>query len=158
MNRNLAVIGRYSGAMTHDPSAFSKTLARRPGDPLRVLIVDDDPEIAQMLKEAVEDMGDAAEVCHDGRGAVTLTLAMEPDVVLLDLSLPDMDGLKVAQTLRDGAGGGRALKIVAVTGYGDAEARRKTAAAGFDLHLAKPVRLEILESMLDLLRSAPVVS
>ena len=145
--------------MTIDAPSFPKVLARKAGEPLRVLIIDDDRDTALSLKEAIEDMGDTASVGFDGREAIALTLASAPDVLFLDLSLPvidglAMDGLAVAETLR-GAGMG-ALKIVAVTGYGDEETRKQTAAAGFDLHLTKPVRFEVLESMLDLLRSAPV--
>jgi CheY-like chemotaxis protein len=129
--------------------------ARKAGDPLRVLVIDDDRDTAISIKEAVEELGDAATVGFNGNEAVALTLSDEPDVLLLDLSLPDIDGLKVAETLRKVIESS-ALKIVAVTGLGDAEVRQKTAAAGFDLHLTKPVRFEVLESMLELLRSAPV--
>ncbi len=145
--------------MTNDAPVYSKAPGRKAGEPLQVLIIDDDRDTALSLKEAIEDMGDTASVGFDGREAIALTLASAPDVLFLDLSLPvidglAMDGLAVAEKLR-GAGMG-ALKIVAVTGYGDEETRKQTAAAGFDLHLTKPVRFEVLESMLDLLRSAPV--
>ena len=128
---------------------------RKAGDPLRVLVVDDDRDIALSLRDAIEDLGDAASVSFHGREAVALTLSTAPDVLLLDLSLPGMSGLQVAAALRK-AGLSAALKIIALTGWGDADARRQTAAAGFDLHLTKPVRFDILESTLDLLRSAPV--
>ena len=141
--------------MTKRPTPVHAISSRRSGDPLRVLIVDDDRQIAESLKEAVQDLGDEVVVGFDGKDAVALALATAPDVVLLDLSLPDVDGVTVAGQLRLGRGL-RALKIIAVTGYGDAEARLRTAAAGFDLHLTKPVRFGILESVLDLLRSAPV--
>ena len=141
--------------MTNDAPVFHRELARKAGEPLQVLIIDDDRDTALSLKEAVEDMGDTASVGFDGGEAIALTLATTPDVLFLDLSLPGMDGLRVAQALR-GAGGLGGLKIVAVTGFGDEETRKQTAAAGFDLHLTKPVRFDVLESMLDLLRSAPV--
>ncbi len=143
--------------MTNDAPAFHNALARKAGDPLHVLIIDDDRETALSLKEAIEDMGDAASVGFDGGEAVALTLATVPDVLFLDLSLPGLNGLQVAEALRS-AGRMGGLKIVAVTGFGDEEARKQTAAAGFDLHLTKPVRFDVLESMLDLLRSAPVHS
>jgi CheY-like chemotaxis protein len=143
--------------MTTDAPVFHNALARKAGDPLQVLIIDDDRETARSLREAIEDMGDTASVGFDGGEAVALTLATAPDVLFLDLSLPGLNGLEVAQALRGAAGTG-GLKIVAVTGFGDEEARRQTAAAGFDLHLTKPVRFHVLEAMLDLLRSAPVHS
>ena len=140
--------------MTNDAPVFHRAFARKAGEPLRVLIIDDDRDTALSLKEAVEDMGDTASVGFDGREAIALTLASAPDVLFLDLSLPEINGLQVAEKLRGTEMAG--LKIVAVTGFGDEETRKQTAAAGFDLHLTKPVRFEVLESMLDLLRRAPV--
>ena len=154
-NRIVAAIRGYSAGMIPSSTSLHGPSSRKSGDPLRVLIVDDDRQVVESLKETVEDLGDDALVGFDGKDAVTLAQAATPDVLLLDLSLPDMDGLTVAAQLR-GMGGLAALKIIAVTGYGDAEARLRTAAAGFDLHLTKPVRFGILASMLDLLRSAPV--
>ncbi len=91
-----------------------------------------------------------------GFEAVALATASGPDVLLLDLSMPEMDGLDVAHVLRSQPGL-NGLKIIAVTAYGDADVRQKTAAAGFDLHLTKPVRFAVLEDMLDLLRRTPQV-
>lgn len=131
-----------------------------PGDaqlitrPLRILIVDDNRESALSLREAVTDFGDVADICFDGVEAVARVRASRPDVLLLDLSMPGVDGFQVAQGLRGQPEFG-GLKIIAVTAYGDAEARQKTAAAGFDLHLTKPVRFAVLEDMLDLLRHTP---
>ena len=128
-----------------------------PGRPLRILIVDDNRESALSLREAVTDFGDTADICFDGAEAVGRTTALRPDVLLLDLSMPGVDGFQVAQGLR-GLPNLSGLKIIAVTAYGDADARQKTAAAGFDLHLTKPVRFAVLEDMLDLLRHTPHVS
>ncbi len=122
--------------------------------PLRILIVDDNHESALSLRDAVADFGDTADICFDGAEAVARVGATRPDVLLLDLSMPGADGLDVARILRSRPELG-GLKIIAVTAYGDAEARQKTAAAGFDLHLTKPVRFAVLEDMLDLLRHAP---
>ena len=128
--------------------------AAPPGHALRILTVDDNRETALSLKDAVEDFGDTAFVCFKGNEALELAASIRPDVILLDLSMPDIDGVDVARILRADvrlAG----VKIIAVTAYGDAEARQKTAAAGFDLHLTKPVRFDVLSDMLDLLRLAP---
>jgi CheY-like chemotaxis protein len=121
---------------------------------LRIVVVDDNREAALSIKDAVEDFGDTAFVCFKGQEALELAASIQPDVVLLDLSMPDIDGVNVAKILRSDprfAG----LKIIAVTAYGDPEARKKTAEAGFDLHLTKPVRFEVLADMLDLLRLTP---
>ncbi len=130
---------------------------RQPGDPLRVVIVDDDRDIALGLKEIIEDLGDEAYATFSGGGAIELTSATHPDVLLLDLSLPDASGLTVAAAVR-ALEHRENLKIIAVTGLSDDQSRRQTAEAGFDLHLTKPIRLGVLESMLDLLRSAPAVA
>lgn len=140
--------------MTQATAPFRPSHPDTAAAPLRILIVDDDRDIALSLKEAVEDLGDVASVGYTGSQAVAMALSNEPDVVLLDLSLPDMTGLQVAEALR-GIDGARPLKIIAVTGFADADAKRQTAAAGFDLHLAKPIRLGVLSSILDLLRVAP---
>ena len=142
--------------MTPDAHLHRPSL-RKPGDPLRVVIADDDRDIALSLKEVVEDLGDEAFATFSGSGAIELTSATHPDVLLLDLSLPDANGLTVAATIR-ALERRENLKIIAVTGSSDDQSRRQTAAAGFDLHLAKPVRLGVLESMLDLLRSAPATA
>jgi CheY-like chemotaxis protein len=122
--------------------------------PLRILIVDDNEPSALSIRDAVDEFGDTSEVCFNGAEALARVASWQPDVLLLDLSMPGLDGVEVAQMLRarpDLNG----LKIIAVTAYGDAGARQKTAAAGFDLHLTKPVRLDVLEDMLDLLRRTP---
>jgi CheY-like chemotaxis protein len=131
---------------------LAPTAAIRPAQ--RVLIVDDNRDAAISLKDAIEDFGDMVFVCFEGSAALSLARSVKPDVLLLDLSLPGMDGVEVATILRSEPGL-RGLKIIAVTAFGDAETRQKTAAAGFDLHLAKPIRLEVLEYMLDLLRAVP---
>jgi CheY-like chemotaxis protein len=71
---------------------------------------------------------------------------MKPDIVLLDIGMPKMDGLEVARRLRQRFDGSPPL-LVATTGFGQAEDRRQTAAAGFDHHLVKPVDLEVLQSI-----------
>ncbi|WP_031239059.1 response regulator [Asticcacaulis sp. AC466] len=130
------------------------TAAAPAGHALRILAVDDNREAALSIKDAVEDFGDTAFVCFKGHEALELAGSIRPDVILLDLSMPDIDGVDVARILRaDPRLAG--VKIIALTAYGDAEARQKTAAAGFDLHLTKPVRFEVLADMLDLLRLAP---
>jgi DNA-binding response OmpR family regulator len=84
-------------------------------------------------------------VAHDGLAALEAADRLDPDVVLLDLDLPELDGLEVARRLRKGDGE-RPL-IVATTGFGQAEDRRRTAEAGFDLHLTKPLDVGVLLSL-----------
>ena len=118
---------------------------------LKILVVDDNEPSALTLKWAIEAMGDHVEVCHDGRHALELVEQFQPDVLLLDLGMPGLNGLQVAKALRTDRRFA-SLKIIAQTGWGDSDMRRRTAAAGFDLHLVKPVDLAVLEDMLALLR------
>jgi len=117
----------------------------------RVLVVDDNVDAADSLARVLEVGGHHVEVVHDGRDALLAAERTHPDVVLLDLGMPEMDGLQVARRLRQSRGASRAL-IVAVTGYGREEDKRRTAEAGFDLHLVKPVDAATLHG---LVRRAP---
>jgi CheY-like chemotaxis protein len=84
---------------------------------------------------------------HDGPSVLAAALAFRPDVVLLDIGLPGMDGYEVAQALRAEPRLGR-VTLIALTGWGAEDDRRKALAAGFDHHLTKPVDLAVLEDML----------
>jgi two-component system CheB/CheR fusion protein len=117
---------------------------------LRVLVVDDNEASARTLAWVIELEGYEVEICLDGRNAVARARAFRPHVVLLDLGMPGMNGYEVCKALR-GDPGLCHVKIIAQTGWSDAEARRKTAETGFDLHLVKPVNMAVLNDMLDLL-------
>ena len=119
---------------------------------LRVLVVDDNQASADTLHWTVELFGDDVKSCHDGKTALKLAADFKPDVVLLDIGMPGMDGLQVCQALRAMPELSH-IKIIAQTGWGDEQMRLKTASAGFDLHLVKPVDPHVLEDMLWLLRS-----
>ena len=120
-------------------------------NPLRVLVVDDNEASAATLSWIVEMFGDEVRSCHDGKSAIALAAEFRPDVVLLDLGMQGMDGLQVCEALRCLPGLSR-IRIIAQTGWGDEAMRMRTAEAGFDLHLVKPVDPQILEDMLWLLR------
>ncbi|MGE0462051.1 MAG: ATP-binding protein [Vicinamibacterales bacterium] len=109
----------------------------------RVLVVDDEPDSALTLAMLLQLRGHQAEVAHDGAEALAQAVAFEPDVVLLDIGLPGMDGYDVCRHLRERPRG-RSMFIVALTGWGQEEDRRRTREAGFDLHLVKPVDPEEL--------------
>jgi CheY-like chemotaxis protein len=119
---------------------------------LRVLVVDDNQPSADTLHWTVELFGDEVKSCHDGQSALKLAAEFKPDVVLLDIGMPGMDGLQVCEALRAMPELGQ-MKIIAQTGWDDEQMRQKTASAGFDLHLVKPVDPRVLEDLLWLLRS-----
>jgi len=113
----------------------------------RVLIVDDNVDAAETLQMVVSTMGHEAETAHDGRAALEAARSRQPDIVLLDISMPGMDGFMVARRLRSEPGL-RKIRVVALTGYGQQDDRRRTREAGFDDHLVKPVSPEDLRRLL----------
>jgi CheY-like chemotaxis protein len=112
----------------------------------RVLVVDDNADSAETMAEILKLWGHDVLTAHDGPGALEAARAQKPDAVLLDLGLPVMDGFETARRLRQL--GLEATLLVAVTGFGAAEDRRRTAEAGFDSHLTKPVSPEALREVL----------
>ena len=109
----------------------------------RVLVVDDNVDNAATLAELMAASGNEVAVAHDGEAALTVFRGFNPDVVLLDIGLPKLDGYEVCRRVRAQRGGER-LAILAMTGWGQAEDRRKSAAVGFDAHLVKPIDFQRL--------------
>jgi CheY-like chemotaxis protein len=114
---------------------------------LKVLVVDDNIDLVQMLDLAVQGMGHEVRTALDGRSAISAALSYRPDVVLLDLGLPVVSGLDVARELRRHPEGAN-MRLIALTGWGQEEDRRHTAEAGFDYHLTKPTDPDNLETLL----------
>jgi CheY-like chemotaxis protein len=112
--------------------------ALTPVAPLRVLVVDDNPDAADTLAAILGLLGYEARVCYDGASALAAVGEFRPDVCLLDLMMPLMDGLELAARLKARAGP-RPLLLVATTALGSLEDRTRTALAGFHYHLTKPV-------------------
>jgi CheY-like chemotaxis protein len=109
-----------------------------------VLLIEDNPDVAEALRELLELLGHPVEVALTGSEGVEKARQLCPDVVLCDLGLPGMDGYAVAAALRaDPATAG--ARLIALTGYGQEENIRRSAAAGFDAHLTKPVSLDDLK-------------
>jgi len=108
---------------------------------LRVLVVEDNADLRDMMCALLQSRGSTVLSAADGRGAVALAARQRPDLAFVDIDLPDISGYEVARLLA--AQGG--IRLVAVTGYGQADDVRRALAAGFERHLKKPVRLEELE-------------
>jgi signal transduction histidine kinase/CheY-like chemotaxis protein len=115
----------------------------------RILVVDDNEDSAVSLAILLKARGHDVHVAHDGPTAIERACDLRPDVVLLDLGLPGMDGCEVARRLRDRSETQLAL-LVAVTGYGHDEARERARRSGFDHHLVKPVVLRDLLAVISL--------
>jgi len=114
----------------------------------RVLLIDDNAESSEPLSLLLKAKGHETRVCTDGEEAIALAGEFLPDCVVLDLSLPRMDGYEVARRLREQPYG-RDLVLVALTGWTGRAVRAKAAAAGFDYHLVKPVNFEELERIVE---------
>jgi CheY-like chemotaxis protein len=115
--------------------------------PRRILVVDDNADAAQMLAATLEIAQHELRVALDGQEALRLAEAFRPQVVLLDIGLPGMDGYEVVGRLRHSPATREAL-IIAVSGYGSAADRRRARQAGFDHHLTKPIALGALEALI----------
>ncbi len=113
----------------------------------RVLVVDDNRDAADTLALLLELMGHQTRTAHDGPAALAAGAAFEPEIVLLDIGLPHMNGYEVCRKLREEAWGKGAF-VVALTGWGQAEDQRNASEAGFDRHLVKPVEEEVLQKLL----------
>lgn len=117
-----------------------------PGEPRRILVVDDHRDVAATICELLSMLGHVAERAHDGPSALAAFATFAPDLVLLDLGLPGMNGYEVARRLR-GEPGGTDVTIVAITGWGQPADRARTREAGFDHHLVKPAALAALREV-----------
>lgn len=126
------------GAREVEPVADEVPLTPGKG---RILIVDDNVDAALLLGDLLADTGYDVRTAHDGMSALALLDGFVPDVAILDIGLPDMTGHELARRLRERAG---ALHLIALSGYGQESDRRESEAAGFDLHMVKPVQLHAL--------------
>jgi DNA-binding response OmpR family regulator len=112
-----------------------------------LLVADDDRDTARALRTILELWRFEVVVAHDGEAALAAVRARVPDVALLDLSLPKLDGLEVARAIREECPTGSVL-LLAVTGYSDPQHRVLAREAGFDDHLVKPIDLTLLRARL----------
>jgi CheY-like chemotaxis protein len=118
-----------------------------------VLIVEDNRDAADTLRDLLELSGYEVEVAYSGPAGIEAAQRFHPEAVLCDLGLPGMDGYAVASELRKRTGTREAC-LIALSGYGQEEDRRRSQAAGFDHHLTKPVEFPDLERWLTPIRSS----
>lgn len=122
---------------------------------LKILVVDDSRDAADTCATVLELSGHEVQTAYNGRRALELARTFRPHALLLDIGLPDVNGYELARTIRAAPWGGGML-LIAVTGWGQDEDRRRALEAGFDHHLTKPIAAETLESLLQCLdRSQP---
>ncbi len=118
--------------------------AKAEGTGRRILIVDDNEDGAEALADALLDLGHVVEMAHDGPAALAKIDSFLPEIAILDIGLPVMDGYELARRIRE-EGRVPGLQLIAVTGYGQARDKARALEAGFDAHLVKPVSLDLLE-------------
>lgn len=120
--------------------------------PLRVLIVEDNPDSAETLRVLVKLWGHEVRVARDGEEGLQEARGFHPQVILLDIGLPKLDGFEVAKRVRKTPGLERVL-LIAITGYGTEEDHRKAAEAGLDFFLVKPCNPAFLRQLLSSIAS-----
>jgi PAS domain S-box-containing protein len=134
-----------SPAAPASAQAVERRVPELPG--LRVLIVDDNEVSAEMLGLLLAELGHVVRVAHDGPRALAVAAELEPDVAVLDIGLPVMDGYELAARLRE-AHGARGLRLVALTGFGQDQDLERSRNAGFHHHLVKPIDTDDLQAAL----------
>ena len=113
----------------------------------RILVVDDSPELARSFGTLLRLMGHESRIAYDGLAAVEAAQAFRPDLVLMDIGMPGLNGYDAARRMREQPWG-KGMVLVAMTGWGQDEDRRLSKEAGFDQHLVKPVDLATLQEVL----------
>lgn len=121
--------------------------ARSPPRSIRALVIDDEPDVANSLGMLLSTLGVEVQVVYDGASGIDAIHEFAPEVVFVDLGMPGLDGCETARRIR-ASEAGRKLRLVALTGWGQNEARAQTKDAGFNAHLIKPASLEALEQAL----------
>jgi signal transduction histidine kinase len=145
---NMAIVSEVGAEVLH-PAQQS---VRR-----KVLIVDDSIDAADMMSQAMTELGCDTQVAQDGIAALSLVASFRPDLILMDIGLPGMNGYELAARLRQ-LPMGPDLRLIAITGYGQKGDIDRAFAAGFDEHLVKPVEFEKLEALLTRLRTSALVA
>jgi signal transduction histidine kinase len=134
------------------PPPMATPTAKAQGVPMRVLVIDDNRDAADTLAAMVRMLGHQAEAMYDPHAVEAAVQHMDPDLVFLDLGMPGRSGFDVARSLR-AQSGGRGPRLVAVSGWGQAEDRRRSLDAGFDQHLVKPPDLDAVKQLCEQGRS-----
>jgi CheY-like chemotaxis protein len=141
--------------VTEDPTVPQQQFVDVPaGSERRVLVADDNVDAAATLAMLLQTLGYAVREVHDGEAAVTAAAEFKPHLAFLDIGMPGLNGYQACRQIR-ALPGGPAMRLVAVTGWGQAEDRNAAREAGFDTHLVKPVEPGELAAVLG---SAPTPS
>ena len=118
------------------------------GTKRRILVVDDNADAADLLSMLLERMGNTTIVAHDASEALQLIEDFAPDVAVLDIGLPVMDGYELARRLREHPAS-KHTRLIALSGYGQASDKERSQLAGFDAHLVKPIAVQALRDVIE---------
>lgn len=129
---------------THSDAAPAPSETARKGK--RILVVDDNVDAAESAGEILRLLGNEVSVVHDGLAAVSAVEQWRPEVMLLDIGLPGIDGYEVARRVRQ-SDHGKALMLIALTGWGQDQDKQRTSNSGFDQHWVKPVGIDKLREI-----------
>ena len=127
------------------PAHKARSLGKFP--PKRILVVDDNRDAAETLGALLSGLGATVSVADSGPAALEILKTFQPEAVLLDIGMPEMDGYEVSRRIRATPGNGRVL-LIALTGWGQEDDLRRSRAAGFDHHLVKPPDIDKLRDLL----------
>jgi CheY-like chemotaxis protein len=132
-------------------AAAASSAAARDARGVRVVVADDNADAADSLAALLRAVGHEVRVAHDGQEALDVARSFRPAVALLDIGMPGLNGYEVAKRIRSEPWGGGVL-LIAVTGWGQQEDRRRAFEAGFDGHLTKPAQLDDIEVLITKVR------
>ena len=137
----------YNGRTLQALSTANSEVNSAAEDRCRILVVDDLRDSADSLAMLLQAKGHAVHVAYEGEQAVLLAQQFRPDVALIDLGMPKVDGYEVCRRIR-GHAWGAGMTLIAQTGWGQEFDRRRTQAAGFDQHMVKPLEMDLLDAQL----------
>jgi PAS domain S-box-containing protein len=135
-------------SVVHDEAGEGDARPARPAPRHRILVVDDSVDAASSLAMMLRLMGNEVRIAHDGLEGIAVAAAYGPDVILLDIGMPRLNGFDACRRIREQPWG-QGMFIVALTGWGQEEDKRRSQEAGFDDHLVKPVEPAALEELLE---------
>jgi CheY-like chemotaxis protein/two-component sensor histidine kinase len=131
-----------------EPQAIEPRAADEPrSQRRRVVVIEDSEDVRELLRECIEQLGHEVLVAEEGLVGLALIIQVRPDLALIDVGLPGIDGYEVARRARAELGA-QALRLVALTGYGGADVKKTAEEAGFDEHVTKPIEFERLRELL----------
>jgi CheY-like chemotaxis protein len=147
LGRGSRFVVRLPLTQAQPQQAASAPVLSRGGPELRVLVADDNRDAAETLGALLEMLGHDVHLVHDGQAAVDACAAFDPDVVVLDIGMPRLNGYEACKRIR-GSIGGAQRTLVALTGWGQEQDVARSREAGFDRHLVKPVDVPALVEIL----------